>query len=115
MAKKESKTENKPASLELIKAKVGEMMKFRPEKIVLGCTHYPYLTEQLGKYAPAELFINPAESFVNYIKKDLEKLNLLTDKTTEGFEKIYVSANPEQFMAAGSMFYEVKELPELVK
>ena len=90
-------------------------MKFRPEKIVLGCTHYPYLTEQLGKYAPAELFINPAESFVNYIKKDLEKLNLLTDKTTEGFEKIYVSANPEQFMAAGSMFYEVKELPELVK
>lgn len=111
----ESKTENKPASLELIKAKVGEMMKFRPEKIVLGCTHYPYLTEQLGKYAPAELFINPAESFVNYIKKDLEKLSLLTDKTTEGFEKIYVSANPEQFMAAGSMFYEVKELPELVK
>ena len=111
----ESKTENKAASIEQIKSKMDEIKRFNPQKIVLGCTHYPYLLTQLSKYAPEDTFINPAESFVNFIKKDLEKLNLLSDKTTRGSEKIYVSSNPEQFKSAASMFYEIAQTPELIK
>lgn len=111
----EEKAENMPESLNKIKTKMDEMLFHNPEKIILGCTHYPYLLNLLKKYAPEEMFINPAIKFTEYIKKDLEKHNLLNPKNTKGYEKFYVSSRPEQFRLSGSMFYEVKELPELIK
>lgn len=111
----ENKTETKPESRIKIKLHMDEMLKSAPQKIVLGCTHYPYLINQLKEYAPEEMFINPAEHFAKFIKKDLSENNLLSDKTSEGCETFYVSANPEQFKSAGSMFYEVKSMPELIK
>ena len=35
---------NQPQSIEQIKEKAQEMLKNNPEKIILGCTQYPYLT-----------------------------------------------------------------------
>lgn len=110
----ENKTETKLESIEKIKSRMDEMLLCSPEKIVLGCTHYPYLINQLERYVPREMLINPAEYFVKFIKKDLVENNILSDKTTGGYEKFFVSANPEQFKTAGSMFYEVKTTPELI-
>ena len=90
------------------------MLALKPEKIVLGCTHYPYLINQLKQFAPENIFINPAKAFAEFIKEDLCKNNLLSDKTSKGLEKFYVSAAPENFKLAGSMFYEINELPELI-
>lgn len=111
----EEKTENKGESLEKIKVRMEEMLRHNPEKIILGCTHYPYLLEQLKQYAPEELFINPAEHFAKFIKKDLMQKDLLNEKNTYGEEHFFVSANPENFKNAGSMFYEIKSTPELIK
>ena len=75
-----------------IKNEIEEMMSFNPDKIILGCTHYPYLMNEFIKYAPKELFIDPAEIFVKYIKDDLIKkcnnnnmkgdLKIVINKTT---------------------------------
>ena len=111
----EEKRENDKASEDLIKQKLAEMLWHAPEKVILGCTHYPYLTGVLTKYAPAEIFIDPAEYFAQFIKKDLKESNLLNPQSAEGFEKFYVSASPENFKNAGSMFYEIKTEPELIK
>lgn len=92
-----------------IKIHIDEMMKFNPDKIILGCTHYPYLLEKLTKYAPKELFIDPAEIFVEYIKDDIPK----TDSTRIGSEEFFVSANPEAFVENAKLFYDVKNLPLL--
>ena len=110
----EEKIENTPQSLTKIQTKTEEMLALKPEKIVLGCTHYPYLINQLKQFAPENIFINPAKAFAEFIKEDLSKNNLLADKTSKGLEKFYVSANPENFQKAGSMFYEINELPELI-
>lgn len=103
-----SKNEN----IELIEKYIVKMLENKPDKIVLGCTHYPYLLDILEKYAPRDKFIDPSQSFAEFIKADLGVNNMLSDKS-KGSEKFYVSSNPENFKQASAMFYQVNELPEL--
>lgn len=110
----EEKSQNEPESVEQVKFYLDEILKNNPDKIILGCTHYPYLLDVLEKFAPRELFIDPSEYFAQFIKSDLATSNLLTN-STQGSEKFLVSANPEKFKEAASLFYELKELPEVVK
>lgn len=93
-----------------IKSHLNEMMKFNPEKVILGCTHYPYLLPILKEYAPNIKFIDPAEIFVDYIKNDMA--NLLNE--SDGSEEIYVSANPESFMEHSKIFYNIEKNPTLI-
>ena len=106
----ESHTQNNPDKIEIIKNDLDKMMKNNPQKIILGCTHYPYLTDILSKFAPKEMFIDPAEFFVDYIKEDLKKSGLLNPQTSKGSEEFYVSANPDEFKIASKMFYHVDKV-----
>ncbi len=110
----ENNTQNLPENIEVVKGYVTKMLKNFPDKIILGCTHYPYLMNIFSKFADVDLFIDPAIYFAEYVKSDLEKLGLLNDKQTEGKDEFYVTANPEKFMLAAKMFYELDELPTLV-
>lgn len=110
----EQKMQNEPACMEIVSFFLGQMLKNRPEKIVLGCTHYPYLLDVLSTYAPRELFIDPSEYFAEFIKNDLTQNNLLNSSNEKSYEKFFVSANPEQFKEASSIFYPLAEMPELV-
>ena len=96
-------------AIEDVRVQVEKMQEFLPDKIILGCTHYPYLISMLKQFAPEELFIDPAEIFVNYIKSDLEKQGLLNE--SGGTEKFFVSANPESFKTHAKIFYDIKNLP----
>lgn len=106
----ESSTQNQPDKIEIIKQDLDVMLKNNPEKIILGCTHYPYLIDILSKFAPKDMFIDPADFFVEYIKFDLEKSRLLNTQKQIGSEEFYVSANPEEFKKASKMFYEVNDV-----
>ena len=96
-----------------VKLHVNEMLSFAPEKIILGCTHYPYLLDILSKYVSKEMFLDPAEIFVEYIKTDLAEKELL-NIGNGGIEEFYVSANPESFVNNSKLFYEVKNLPLVI-
>lgn len=109
----EEKKQDKPQSVACIDSYLGEMLKHYPDKIILGCTHYPYLLGILEKFVPKNMFIDPAEYFAEFIKSDLEANGLINDTGT-GSEHFFVSANPENFKQASEMFYPIKELPELV-
>ena len=99
-------------SFKSVKKHLDEMMLFNPDKIILGCTHYPYLLNDLTKFYPKDKFIDPSGIFVDFIKSDLGlKLN---QNDTIGYEKFFVSADAEKFVNNGKIFYEVKTLPEMV-
>ena len=98
-----------------IETEINEMLAFKPDKIILGCTHYPYLLEYLTKYAPKEIFIDPAILFVSSVKADLEDKNLLPkNANNKGYEKYFVSSNPEAFVKNAKIFCNIKELPTIV-
>lgn len=98
-----------------IKDEIEEMLEFNPDKIILGCTHYPYLMNEFVKYAPRELFIDPAEIFAKYVKHDLDTKNLLNKSNFLGEDEFYVSSNPKEFVENAKIFYEIKNPPILVK
>lgn len=106
----ESHTQNQPEKIDIIKRDLDKMMANNPEKIVLGCTHYPYLLDVLGEFVSKDLFIDPSEYFVDFIKSDLEKSALLNTQTEVGTEEFFVSANPNEFKLASGMFYQVDKV-----
>jgi len=106
----ESRGQNVEKNIEIIKKDLDKMLKNEPDKIILGCTHYPYLTDVLARYTERERFIDPAKFFVEYIKSDLQKAGLINPKTPKGSEEFFVSANPESFKTASKMFYDVKNV-----
>lgn len=89
------------------------MLKNFPDKIILGCTHYPFLLDVLAKFAPKDMFIDPSEYFAQFIKSDLEA-NSMLNKNSQGSERFYVSAKPESFKKAASIFYPIEELPDTI-
>ncbi len=99
-------------SIELIKINLLEMLKNEPEIIILGCTHYPFLKQQLIELTGKDIFLDPAESFVNYISDDLKEKNLLAQKRTIEPE-FFVSSNPAKFKEAAKLFYELDNIPTI--
>lgn len=101
-----------PQSIMQVEEILDIMKSFAPDKIVLACTHYPYLKSVLKKFMPEEIFIDPAIYFAQNIKDDLTRAGSLNDKYE--YEKFYVSSNPENFKTASALFYKLNELPEIV-
>ena len=97
-----------------IKLHISEMLEFKPDKIILGCTHYPYLLKELVDFYPEKDFIDPARIFVEYIKKDLEKFNLLNLSDEIGNTEFYVSANPSSFVKNSQLFYKDIKTPIII-
>ena len=111
----EDKKQKETKSVACVESYLGEILKYYPDKIILGCTHYPYLLDILGKFTSKDMFIDPAQYFADFIKADLTKNNMLNNSKIKGMEEFFVSANPESFKEASQMFYPVKELPKLIK
>ena len=110
----ETRTEKQPQAAAIIRQNLEVMLENKPEKIVLGCTHYPFLLPVLKTIASEDLFIDPADYFAEYIKSDLIRENLQNTDNTARFEKFYVSADPENFKKSGAMFYQLENEPKLV-
>lgn len=109
----ENQTAKDKESIELVKEYLDIVLKENVDKIVLGCTHYPYLKSILEQLTDYEIFIDPSEYFVNHIQKDLNSKNLTPDKKL--FEpQFLVSSEPEKFQEASKLFYKLNELPTLL-
>lgn len=102
---------NQPQSILQVQEILEVIEGFAPDKIVLACTHYPYLISVLKKFMSEDKFIDPAVYFAENIKNDLAEKNMLSDKFE--YEKFYVSSNPENFKIASELFYKLKSLPQL--
>ncbi len=103
-----------PQSHVQIEEKVNEMLTHNPQKIVLGCTHYPYLTGIIKEFYPEKGLIDPSKYFAEFICNDL-RVNELLNGGIQGSERFFVTSNPENFRNASKLFCELKELPELIR
>lgn len=110
----EENKQNESKSVACVESYLGQMLYNFPDKIVLGCTHYPYLMGVLAKFTSKDMFIDPSVYFAEFIKNDLIKSGLLNPKTTEGSEEFLVGAYPEKFKETASRFYPIKELPKVI-
>ncbi|MCQ2739242.1 MAG: glutamate racemase [bacterium] len=111
----ENKTIESKECLLDTKFQIETMLKHNPQKIILGCTHFPYLTKILSNFVSKDIFIDPADIFVEYIKNSLCEKSILNDNKTNGRKEFYVSASPQNFVESAKVFYELQTLPKLIE
>lgn len=77
------------------------------DALVLGCTHYPYLAEEIRRIVgPSVAIVDPAEETVRATSALLSSLGLASPERT-GRDELMVSGDPERFasVAEGLLGY----------
>ncbi len=79
---------------------LSEIRAFGVDTLILGCTHYPLLTEVIRDFMGDEVaLINPGAEAAEYTKSFVEPCD-----STEGRTEYYVSDDPDSFSQYASMF-----------
>ncbi len=90
------------ASIELIKSKLKIAKEHSAKRIVMGCTHYPYLEPIFKSILNVEYF-NPAKSLAQIVK------NKIGQSSTNSNLEFCVSKNPDEFILSAKTFFDVKK------
>ena len=85
---------NAPSTESHIRTLINPLIDKNIDHLVLGCTHYPFLTGVLEKVLPKNVkIIDPAPAIVKQTRRILEQLDLLNLNKTELGYKFYSSGN----------------------
>ena len=72
---------------------------------MLGCTHYPILSEVIQEVVGKKVaLIDSGVASSELIKTELEKFDLLSDSGTNGSQEYYVSDIPAKFKEVAELF-----------
>jgi glutamate racemase len=93
------------ATYEIAEEYLKELREEEIDTLVLGCTHYPILTEVIQKVIGSKVsLIDSGVASSELIKMELEKFNLLSDSGTTGGQEYYVSDIPAKFKEVAELF-----------
>lgn len=73
------------------------------DTLVLGCTHYPHLSQAIQEVVGTKIkLVDPAMAVIKEAKNELAKLGLLADKRQKPSYNYYTTSQPLQFQEVGS-------------
>lgn len=76
------------------------------EALILGCTHYPIIKNQIEKYYQGKVeVIDSSVVVAQALKLELETKNLLNDKPSPATLKVFVSDYTHSFEASTHLFF----------
>ena len=85
---------------EMIRRYTKRLLSENIDTLVLGCTHYPLLRDEIRKVLGNDInLVNPAYETAIALKEILTNNNLLTTSNIEASHRFYVSDGAEQFKA----------------
>lgn len=73
------------------------------DTLLLGCTHYPLLTDIISYIMPDVTIISSSDAAAQKLKDELTKRNMLTDRKG-GKREYFVSDDPENFAKTARIF-----------
>jgi glutamate racemase len=93
------------ATYEIAEEYLKELREDKVDTLVLGCTHYPILSEVIQKVIGSNVtLIDSGVASSEVIKSELEKLDLLSDSKKTGEQEYYVSDIPAKFKEVAELF-----------
>lgn len=102
----ESNTINTNEAKKLLESYVEQLLHQNIEKLILGCTHYPYLADEILAIVKKENFlIDPADFIIQKAKQCLFDFDLLNNSKSKGNIDFFVSSSPEKFVMVGHHFF----------
>ncbi|GIW48699.1 MAG: glutamate racemase [Caloramator sp.] len=105
----------KEVSYMIAKEYLQPFKEFDVDTLVLGCTHYPILTNVIGKImGEGVTLINPAEETAIELKSILFENGLQNTSKRNAEYSYYVSDNPDKFKRVGGNFLN-REIENITK
>ena len=93
------------ATYEIAEEYLKELRENKIDTLVLGCTHYPILSEVIQEVVGKKVaLIDSGVASSELIKTELEKFDLLSDSGTNGSQEYYVSDIPAKFKEVAELF-----------
>ena len=83
--------------------------KERIQSIILGCTHYPILKEQIENVLPNIEYVSSSEAISKSVKDILSKKKLL-NLNKSNYIKIYTTGDVDEFIYSSSGFFDYTNL-----
>ena len=98
-----------PVLMHLIREYLSGMVDAHVDTVILGCTHYPLLSDAIASYLGegVKLIDTGLESSLA-LREHLTNRELLSDRTENGTVSYYVSDSAEDFKALASVFLGTK-------
>ena len=91
-------------SRKIIASYLEPLVENNVEKIVLGCTHYPFLKDVIESILGKQnMLVDPADALVKAAVEELKDSGSVS--TNHGQRKYYVSSNADKFLEVGKNFY----------
>ena len=98
---------NGPLADRTAKRYLSEIRAFHPDVVILGCTHYPVLSESIGKAVGPEVqLIDSAFNIARTVKTTLQRDRMLRESTVEGSLTFYSSDAPDAFREHAERFLD---------
>lgn len=89
----------------IIRRYLSELKEQGIDTLILGCTHYPLLSEAIHDYMGDEVtLVDSGYETALYSKKILEENNLLNDTATAKNPEFFVSDTPDDFKNIAELF-----------
>ena len=107
---------NHKATFDIAEEYLKELRELKIDTLVLGCTHYPILSgviqEVIGKNVK---LIDSGVASAEVIKTELDRIDLHTNKYSEGNQDFYVSDIPTKFKEVAELFlgHEIKSVQKV--
>ena len=96
---------DKPVTREIAEIYLNPLLERGIDTLVLGCTHYPLLSQVIGSVAgPDVTLVNAGQPVSRIARHALEKLGLCNNSSLPGRHLYYTSDSVDQFRQLGSAF-----------
>ncbi|MCH7773350.1 MAG: glutamate racemase [Bacteroidetes bacterium] len=93
------------ATIEIAEDYLSELRKLNIDTLVLGCTHYPILSQVIQKVMGENVtLIDSGIASAEVVKKELKQINLENNSSEEGKSEFYVSDIPTTFKSVAELF-----------
>lgn len=91
----------------ILKNYLEEILKKKIDTLILGCTHYPLLSETIKTIVGDGVkLIDSGNETAQTVFKELKELNILNSNGKNGNDQFYVSDIPQKFEEIGTRFLE---------
>jgi glutamate racemase len=96
---------NHKATYEIAGEYLKEFIKIGVDTLVLGCTHYPILSEVIQNIVGKDVkLIDSGIAAAESVKEELDRYNLNSNKSSQGNQSFYVSDIPMKFKELAELF-----------
>ncbi len=99
-------------AFDLIKSKIDLALSAGAKRVVLGCTHYPYLLDMFKSVDCNIEYFNPAGCLAKIVKLQANLDSSFYEN--DGKIEFFVSKNPEEFRKSASAFFDIQGTINLI-